>query len=543
MAVVGNATDGDDLLAGDAANDEIIGAEGNDNITGGAGDDVIYGDIKYLANGGLDSNQADNSWSSGAVSGWTNDGSNGLLERWGYSFFGLKPTDGSTFIELDSRGGGIADHIKTNVDLETGLTYTITIDASARTGGSINDSFNITHNGVIVATIQPTYTGYFNRYEVTVTGQNGIDTIGLQELATQNNGLGILLDNVQISLDDAGVAASPFTYNDVIDAGEGNDKVYAGEGDDIITGGVGNDFLVGGQGADVFVYADGSGNDTIDDFKIGEDLLDTKNLTNAAGKRVAPEDVVVSSDGAGGSILTFPNGETIRLVNIPPSDVDTAEELNKIGIVCFCEGTHITTKSGQKPVEALKAGDMVQVHHQSDGAPRYAPLRAVLSTRVTYAEARANYKLRPIKISRHALGKRVPENDLYVSRQHRMVMSSKIAQRMFNQREALVAAVHLTALDGVEMVEPTGDVLYFHLIFDRHEIVFAEGAPSESFYPGKQAMKTLPKSAIEEFEALFPDYQIEEGLPYARVIPKARVQKHAIARHIQNQKPIYARIP
>lgn len=58
------------------------------------------------------------------------------------------------------------------------------------------------------------------------------------------------------------------------------------------------------------------------------------------------------------------------------------------------------------------------------------------------------------------------------------------------------------------------EVIYFHLLFDRHEIIFANGAPTESFFPGPEAMDALDRDQRVESEAIFPDLQRAEPVDY-----------------------------
>ena len=47
---------------------------------------------------------------------------------------------------------------------------------------------------------------------------------------------------------------------------------------------------------------------------------------------------------------------------------------------------------------------------------------------------------------------------------------------------------------------------YFHIMFDHHEIIYAEGIPSESFYAwGSEAQKALPSAQLAELQAIFPE--------------------------------------
>lgn len=393
MAVTGTPTSGDDTLTGDNADDEIIGQEGNDSIAGGSGADIIYGDVLLMTNGALNSNQAANAWSLGAVNGWFNTGSSGLIERWGDGFLGLSTADGSSFIELDASSGGGLDHLQTNLDLDTGIEYVLTFDAAARTGSGVNDDFQVTHNGVVVATISPTTTTTFTTYSITLTGISGTDTIGFREISGQNDGVGVLLDNVQVGLTQAEVNAGSFDYDDILDGGAGNDRIYGQEGNDTITGGAGSDYMEGGIGDDEFALSSGSGIDVIGDFTIGEDLLNVSTLLDSSGNPVDVNDVTVTSDGEGGSFLTFPNGEQVRLRGIAPSQLDTDAELRNVGIPCFARGALISTEQGERRVEQLAGGDCVAT--QEHGLQRIAWIGC---RSVSLQELHANPKLRPIRI-------------------------------------------------------------------------------------------------------------------------------------------------
>ena len=110
---------------------------------------------------------------------------------------------------------------------------------------------------------------------------------------------------------------------------------------------------------------------------------------------------------------------------------------------------------------------------------------------------------------------------------------------MFNAREVLVAAVNLTELPGVYFDINATEVEYFHLVFDDHQIVFANGAPSESFYPGEEGLKALTPQAYEELTTLFSQEQLNSvRSKVARPIPDSKKQKKFIDRHFKNTKPV-----
>ena len=61
-----------------------------------------------------------------------------------------------------------------------------------------------------------------------------------------------------------------------------------------------------------------------------------------------------------------------------------------------------------------------------------------------------------------------------------LICAADIARRVAGASQVLVPARRLLPLEGIELVEDAVQVDYVHLLFDRHEIVFAEGAPSTS---------------------------------------------------------------
>lgn len=203
-------------------------------------------------------------------------------------------------------------------------------------------------------------------------------------------------------------------------------------------------------------------------------------------------------------------------------------------IVCFCQDTDITTKNGIVAVQDLSAGDMVLTMDRG-----FQKLKWVGSRKISMPQLLANPKLRPVRITAGALGRGLPERDLLVSRQHRMLVRSHIAQRMFGEDEILVPAIKLCELPGIFVDEEVKEVEYFHMLFDTHEVVYAEGAPSESLYTGPEALKALSIQAREEIFALFPEMAAPDYMPEAaRHFPAGRKQKKLVERHKKNNREV-----
>ncbi|MBZ0130601.1 MAG: Hint domain-containing protein [Rhodobacteraceae bacterium] len=113
--------------------------------------------------------------------------------------------------------------------------------------------------------------------------------------------------------------------------------------------------------------------------------------------------------------------------------------------------------------------------------------------------ARGNFA--PIKIKAGALDN---TRDLLVSPQHRMLLTGWRMELLFAERQVLATAKSLVNDESIRPLEG-GTVEYFHMLFDRHQIVFAEGIPSESLHPGLQAMNSFNEETRDEIFALFPE--------------------------------------
>ncbi|MEM6310889.1 MAG: Hint domain-containing protein [Pseudomonadota bacterium] len=203
-------------------------------------------------------------------------------------------------------------------------------------------------------------------------------------------------------------------------------------------------------------------------------------------------------------------------------------------VVCFTQGTQIDTPLGRIAIEKLSVGDLVTTAHHGPQPVRWIGTRMIPSQQLTSAP-----KLRPVRIMQGALGDGHPKRDLRVSRQHRLVVSSRIAHRMFDTRDVMIPAIKLTSLPGIFVDRADDPVCYVHLLFDRHEVIFSEGCPSESLFLGPGACSALSPDARAEIETLFPGLlaQHQESQPILPV-PTGKLQKKLVQRHIKNNQPI-----
>lgn len=164
--------------------------------------------------------------------------------------------------------------------------------------------------------------------------------------------------------------------------------------------------------------------------------------------------------------------------------------VKELGPPCFTAGTLIAVPGGMRRIEDLAVGDLVETMDHGPQPVRWIGRRKVDGTGV----------FAPVRFEQDVLGN---SRELLVSPQHRMLVSGWRAELHFGEPEMLAAAAHLLEMPGVSSA-PMAEVEYVHVLFDRHEIVFAEGAPSESFHPGSWMLDN-DRLLLAEILAIFPE--------------------------------------
>lgn len=178
---------------------------------------------------------------------------------------------------------------------------------------------------------------------------------------------------------------------------------------------------------------------------------------------------------------------------------------------CFLSGTRIAVPSGETPVEQLRVGDTVLTGNGPQA------VSWISSSRKNGANT-PPVVFTPAAFASGALatpeGARLPERPLKVSQQHCMVLKDQRARAFLGTDRFLLAAKHLVNGDTIYLDRSAGDLEYFHLMFDQHQIVLAEGAWSESFYPGTEALKALTMTQVRDVYEIAPDLMHDPASGY-----------------------------
>jgi hypothetical protein len=168
---------------------------------------------------------------------------------------------------------------------------------------------------------------------------------------------------------------------------------------------------------------------------------------------------------------------------------------------CFTPGTLIATDRGAQPVETLMRGNRIVTRDNGLRRIEWVGRRVV-----PLGELKVLPELRPILVAADAFGPGRPARDMMVSPAHRFLVSFEDVFQNLAEPEALVAARHLINGRTIRHVPVLG-VSYVHLLCDRHEVILANGAWTESFHPDDRIMRGMGNSQRRELVALFPEIE------------------------------------
>jgi len=162
------------------------------------------------------------------------------------------------------------------------------------------------------------------------------------------------------------------------------------------------------------------------------------------------------------------------------SEAESApKRLADIASVSFIAGTRLTLANGrQVPVEELRAGDRLLTRDHGPRAIRW----------IGQQVQRATGALAPILIREGTLN---VANDLRLFPHHRLFIWQRDDTLGAGRSEVLIKATHLVNGSTV-LREEGGFIESYQILFDAHEIIYAEGVAVESLLVTPQTRAALP---------------------------------------------------
>ena len=282
-----------------------------------------------------------------------------------------------------------------------------------------------------------------------------------------------------------------------------------------------------------------------------QDLIDSGDAsfsTFMAGTDPPEPGTHIIEDGGVTSTGSFDNGSLGFLtINVPVESVEVFGtggdssnwDLIEVGIdskssavVCFAADTELQTPQGPRRVCELEAGDQVITQ-----TGRTRTIIATNARHVRSIELHRETRLLPIRIAAGALGVGVPERDLLVSRQHRILLASRIARRICGHDEVLIPAFRLVGLPGIEIARAIQPISYHHILLDCHDIVLANGAPAETLFMGPMTAAAL-RDELDDTSTEVSLAAAPTAMTPARPFVTAKAAKKIVAAHMRHQRSV-----
>ena len=512
---------GGDTIAGEAGQDTLAGEAGADSLTGGDDQDTFilndrFGDDTIVGGeGGVDQDDLDGSGLTENVTvTYNGDGESGTVTNPG--------GDTAQFAEIERTITGSGDDTIDGSGANNGFNVTTGAGDDTITGGAGND--------VIAA----------GEGDDTIDGGEGTEAIGAGDGDDLIQLTGVFGDDVIVGgegdEDNGGDTVSGATLTeDVVvtfsgdEAGnfvsqDGNGNAIFGQNDTVLGGAGADEFIIQPTTGGMGVISDFDPSTNVDNTVIYDPLnppnQDDNDFVDLSGffNNINELRAANMPNGDGDVVLDLGDGQTLTFVGF--SDV-TLLNFENTNVVCFTCGAMIRTPGGNVALEDLSAGDLVSMMDNGAQPTRWIGRRALSAGMLD-----ATPRLRPVKIAKGAFGN---SRDLLVSPQHRMLLSGNRAEMLFGVDEVLASAKDL--IDGDTIYGgPSDDVEYFHILFDEHEIIFAEDAPTESFHPGQQALNTTTRRAQAEILEVFPELAADcDNRPTARMVLKSHEAKALVS--------------
>jgi len=214
----------------------------------------------------------------------------------------------------------------------------------------------------------------------------------------------------------------------------------------------------------------------------------------------------MSSDGVTTEALVLvevdEEGDVNEVYALPLSPIQPKAELTLVGVdtdnprtklaevacVSFTAGTRITMATGeQRKIEDLTVGERVLTRDDGPQELRW----------IGQSTVRALGEFAPVLIKAGTLHN---ANDLVVSPEHRLFVYQRTDELGAGRSEVLIKARDL--VNGTSVVQLDGGfVEYYQLLFDDHQIIYAEGIAAETLLADLRTSPALPPEVAERLRS------------------------------------------
>ena len=378
----------------------------------------------------------------------------------------------------------------------------VVVEAGAVFNGKVSLSANLNNtlelaSGGGAGTISGLGTSFINFKSVIVdagaqwelTGANSLESGSILTNSGTLSLSGATLSDAGRIINNGSIELDPSTISVVNLSGTGTVTIDAGSKLAVQgAASAGQHIVFDGSGAELDLNTPRQFSGTISGFAEGDiiDLTSVANVTGSHADMNYTTNVLTVTEGGRAYQFQFDKaahfaGDFFHLVS---QGGGTLIEENQIA--CYRRGTLIATEAGEVPVESLAIGDSVLT---ASGALR--PIKWIGRRSYGGRFILGRKDILPICLTAGSLADGVPRRDLWISPHHAMALDGVLIEA-----KDLVNGVSIVQAEDVEEVE------YFHVELDSHDVILAEGAPSETFVDDDSR---LMFHNAHEYAALYPE--------------------------------------
>jgi len=185
-----------------------------------------------------------------------------------------------------------------------------------------------------------------------------------------------------------------------------------------------------------------------------------------------------------------------------PKPKSMVPSFDEPGVICFTPGTLVSTANGLVPVQDIRPDDVLLT---KDNGPQKIVWQG--QRKMTGARLFAMPHLRPVRLRADALGGGIPDAELLVSPEHQIVLRGQAARNLFNEPEVFVQAKELVNDKTIWVDQNIREVTYIHLMFEQHQVIWANGVETESFHPAATCLDMVDPSQRQGLLDLVPELE------------------------------------
>ena len=163
----------------------------------------------------------------------------------------------------------------------------------------------------------------------------------------------------------------------------------------------------------------------------------------------------------------------------------------------------VRTPFGPRRAENVRPGDLLVTRDNG-----LQPVRMVWTRTLSEADVAADPSLAPIRLKPRAIGPMMPQRDLLLAAEHRILVPGYRLADVPDTEPRLIAARDIAEVSDEAYLDRTArDITFYNIVFDAHQVFCVNGLPVESYLPSIGEVDEAVRKSLAE--CLFSDETAE----------------------------------